>query len=175
MRAVTVIPGGPGSARLDDVPEPGAELGSVLVEALAVGVCGTDVEIAGPHGHRICGQGGLVEHRLLGTAVPRDEKGLVRGLVGVTGTTRASVRNPGPQQGSHPYVALVGEWHGAELGGALAHVGFLGVDVEELVWRQYQRVTHRVLTTAVVEQHDVVADGDPAFQGLQQLEVQAAS
>ena len=47
MRAVTVIPGTAGSARLEEVPEPGAELGSVLVEALAVGVCGTDVEIAG--------------------------------------------------------------------------------------------------------------------------------
>ena len=46
MRAITVSPGNPGSARLEEVPEPGAELGSVLVEALAVGVCGTDVEIA---------------------------------------------------------------------------------------------------------------------------------
>src|SRR5918911_5447100 len=47
MRAVTVIPGAAGSARLDDVPEPGPELGSVLVESLAVGVCGTDNEITG--------------------------------------------------------------------------------------------------------------------------------
>ena len=47
MQAVTVVPGTAGSARLDDVPEPGAELGSVVVEALAVGVCGTDAEIAG--------------------------------------------------------------------------------------------------------------------------------
>ena len=46
MQAVTVVPGTAGSARLDDVPEPGAELGSVVVEALAVGVCGTDAEIA---------------------------------------------------------------------------------------------------------------------------------
>jgi threonine dehydrogenase-like Zn-dependent dehydrogenase len=46
LRAVTVIPGRAGSARLDEVPEQGAELGSVLVEAMAVGVCGTDVEIA---------------------------------------------------------------------------------------------------------------------------------
>ena len=46
MRAITVVPGSEGSARLDDVPEPGPEMGSVLVEALAVGVCGTDVEIA---------------------------------------------------------------------------------------------------------------------------------
>jgi glucose 1-dehydrogenase len=46
LRAVTVIPGRAGSARLDEVPEQGAELGSVVVEAMAVGVCGTDVEIA---------------------------------------------------------------------------------------------------------------------------------
>jgi threonine dehydrogenase-like Zn-dependent dehydrogenase len=46
MQAVTVVPGTAGSARLDDAPEPGAELGSIVVEALAVGVCGTDVEIA---------------------------------------------------------------------------------------------------------------------------------
>jgi hypothetical protein len=35
---VTVVPGTSGSARLDDVPEPGEELGSVLVEALAATV-----------------------------------------------------------------------------------------------------------------------------------------
>ena len=36
-----------GSARFDEVAEPDPELGSVVVEALAVGICGTDVEIAG--------------------------------------------------------------------------------------------------------------------------------
>jgi glucose 1-dehydrogenase len=46
LRAVTVITGSAGSAKLEEVPEPGAELGSVVVEALAVGVCGPDVEIA---------------------------------------------------------------------------------------------------------------------------------
>jgi glucose 1-dehydrogenase len=47
MQAVTVVPGTAGSAKLDEVPEPAADLGSVVVEALAVGVCGTDAEIAG--------------------------------------------------------------------------------------------------------------------------------
>ena len=47
MQAVTVVPGTAGSARLDDVPEPDPTMGSVVVEALAVGVCGTDAEIAG--------------------------------------------------------------------------------------------------------------------------------
>ena len=46
MKAVTVTPGTAGSVRLEDVPEPDAALGSVLVEALAVGICGTDAEIA---------------------------------------------------------------------------------------------------------------------------------
>jgi glucose 1-dehydrogenase len=47
MKAITVEPRTAGSARLEDVPEPDAREGSVLVEAVAVGVCGTDGEIAG--------------------------------------------------------------------------------------------------------------------------------
>lgn len=45
MRAVTVIPGEPGSAGMTDVPEPPREDGPVLVQTQAVGVCGTDLEI----------------------------------------------------------------------------------------------------------------------------------
>ncbi len=45
MRALTVIPGQAGSARIDDVPEPDPSLGPLLVQGLAVGVCGTDHEI----------------------------------------------------------------------------------------------------------------------------------
>ena len=45
MRAVTVEPKVPGTARLAQVPEPDPSGGSVLVEAVAVGVCGTDIEI----------------------------------------------------------------------------------------------------------------------------------
>jgi glucose 1-dehydrogenase len=41
MKAVTVAPGTAGSVRLD-VPEPDAALGSVVVEALAAGICGAD-------------------------------------------------------------------------------------------------------------------------------------
>ena len=47
MRAITVVPGQRDSARLDDLPEPPEAAGAVLVEALAVGVCGTDREIVG--------------------------------------------------------------------------------------------------------------------------------
>ena len=46
MKAVTVAPGAAGSVQLEEVPEPDLALGSVLVEALAVGICGTDAEIA---------------------------------------------------------------------------------------------------------------------------------
>ena len=45
MRAITVMPGRAGSARLDQIPEPLPDDGAVLVETIAVGVCGTDREI----------------------------------------------------------------------------------------------------------------------------------
>ncbi|HUS64668.1 MAG TPA: glucose 1-dehydrogenase [Kofleriaceae bacterium] len=46
-----VTPGEAGSAALEEVPEPSPAEGSVLVEAVAVGVCGTDHEIlAGAYG-----------------------------------------------------------------------------------------------------------------------------
>lgn len=51
VRAVTIEPGVAGSVRVEDVPEPQAAMGSILVASLVVGVCGTDVEIvAGIHG-----------------------------------------------------------------------------------------------------------------------------
>jgi glucose 1-dehydrogenase len=46
MRAIVVTPGEAGSLRVADVPEPPAEAGAVLVQGLALGVCGTDREIA---------------------------------------------------------------------------------------------------------------------------------
>jgi threonine dehydrogenase-like Zn-dependent dehydrogenase len=45
MRAVTVAPGTAGSARLETVADPRPSAGELLVETLAVGVCGTDLEI----------------------------------------------------------------------------------------------------------------------------------
>ena len=45
MKAITVQPGVAGSARLEEFSEPDLHDGAVLVEAIAVGVCGTDVEI----------------------------------------------------------------------------------------------------------------------------------
>ncbi|MBI3296763.1 MAG: theronine dehydrogenase, partial [Elusimicrobia bacterium] len=45
MKALRVAPKAPGSASLDDVAEPPAEDGALLVEMVAIGVCGTDREI----------------------------------------------------------------------------------------------------------------------------------
>ena len=51
MRAITVHPPTPNSIALRDVPEPAASEGSLLADALALGVCGTDREIiAGDYG-----------------------------------------------------------------------------------------------------------------------------
>ena len=45
MRAITVLPLQKGSLDLTDMPEPPEEDGPVLVDTLAIGVCGTDLEI----------------------------------------------------------------------------------------------------------------------------------
>jgi threonine dehydrogenase-like Zn-dependent dehydrogenase len=49
MRAITVTPLETGSLRLEEREEPAPEGGPVLVEGLAVGVCGTDREILEGH------------------------------------------------------------------------------------------------------------------------------
>jgi threonine dehydrogenase-like Zn-dependent dehydrogenase len=45
VKAVTVVPGDPGSLRLEDLAEPISESGDLLVEVLLTGICGTDHEI----------------------------------------------------------------------------------------------------------------------------------
>jgi threonine dehydrogenase-like Zn-dependent dehydrogenase len=47
--ALTAEPGKPESVGIDDVSEPQAEDGAILVETLAVRVCGTDIEIMEGH------------------------------------------------------------------------------------------------------------------------------
>ena len=105
MKAITVEPKQPGSARLEDIPEPDLQNGSVLVEAVAVGVCGTDVEIAdGKYGWAPPGQTRLVlGHESLGRVL---DPGLASGLrpgdlvVGI-------VRRPDPVPCPN---CAVGEW-----------------------------------------------------------------
>ena len=105
MRAITVEPGKPGTARLEDIPEPDAREGSVLVEAIAVGVCGTDAEIGeGKYGWAPPGHTRLVlGHESLGRVLdPGSSAGLKKGdlVVGI-------VRRPDPVP--CPSCA-VGEW-----------------------------------------------------------------
>ncbi len=71
MKAITVEPNKPETARFEDIPEPDAHGGSVLVEAVAVGVCGTDVEIVeGKYGWAPRGKTRLVlGHESLGRVV----------------------------------------------------------------------------------------------------------
>jgi threonine dehydrogenase-like Zn-dependent dehydrogenase len=105
MKAITVEPKKPGTARLEDVAEPDARYGSVLVEAIAVGVCGTDVEIAeGKYGWSPPGKTRLVlGHESLGRVVdPGPTSGLKKGdlVVGI-------VRRPDPVPCPN---CAVGEW-----------------------------------------------------------------
>ena len=81
MRAMTVIPGKPGSAELTELPDPEPREGELLVEPLYLGVCGTDREILeGVHGEPPPGHDRLVlGHELLGRV--RDTGELVAGIV----------------------------------------------------------------------------------------------
>jgi threonine dehydrogenase-like Zn-dependent dehydrogenase len=105
MKAVTIEPMKRGSARYEDVPEPDVHDGSMLVEAVAVGVCGTDVEmVEGKYGWAPEGKSRLVlGHESLGRVVdPGPARGLRKGdlVVGI-------VRRPDPVP--CPSCA-VGEW-----------------------------------------------------------------
>jgi threonine dehydrogenase-like Zn-dependent dehydrogenase len=68
MRALTVVPQEPGSLAVTDVPDPEARDGELLVDGIAVGVCGTDHEILdGEHGSSPAGDERLViGHESLG-------------------------------------------------------------------------------------------------------------
>jgi glucose 1-dehydrogenase len=105
MKAITVEPMKPDSARLEEIPEPDPQNGSILVEAVAVGVCGTDVEIVGgKYGWAPPGKSRLVlGHESLGRVIdPGPKSGLKKGdlVVGI-------VRRPDPVPCSN---CAVGEW-----------------------------------------------------------------
>jgi threonine dehydrogenase-like Zn-dependent dehydrogenase len=94
MRAWTTKPGEAGSTRVKEIAEPQAADGDVLVEALALGVCGTDIEIIlGEYGWAPPGRQRLVLGReSLGRVLeaPRSCGILVRDLVA------GVVRHPDP-------------------------------------------------------------------------------
>ncbi len=105
MKAITVLPRHPGSASLEEIPEPDVRDGSVLVEAIAVGVCGTDVEIVeGKYGWAPEGRARLVlGHESLGRVLdPGPRSPLEKGdlVVGI-------VRRPDPVPCPN---CAVGEW-----------------------------------------------------------------
>jgi glucose 1-dehydrogenase len=105
MRALTITPGVAGSAKLRDVPEPSPAEGSVLVQTVAVGICGTDREIVeGQYGTAPPGSDYLIlGHESLGRVIeaPADS-GLTRDdlVVGI-------VRRPDPVPCPN---CRVGEW-----------------------------------------------------------------
>ena len=105
MKAITVEPKKSGTARYEEVPEPNVHEGSILVEAVAVGVCGTDVEIVeGTYGWAPPGQTRLVlGHESLGRVIdPGPTAGFKKGdlVVGI-------VRRPDPVPCPN---CAVGEW-----------------------------------------------------------------
>src|SRR5512139_4009959 len=105
MKAITVEPLKPGTARLDDIPEPDIHYGSVLVEAVAVGVCGTDIEIAeGKYGWAPPGKTRLVlGHESLGRVIDPGPRSLLKKGDLVTGIVRRPDPVPCPN-------CAVGEW-----------------------------------------------------------------
>jgi glucose 1-dehydrogenase len=182
LHAITVMPGKGGSARLEEVPEPSASDGAVLVSALALGVCGTDREIvSGCYGSAPHGEARLIlGHESLGrveTAPP--DSGLVPGdhVVGI-------VRRPDPV----PCAACAaGEWdmcrngrysergikerHGygserfrvephfvVKIDPALGHLGVLlePTSILAKAWQQVVRIGHR---TRAWQPHTLLVTG----------------
>ncbi len=105
MKAITIVPGKPNSASVQEVPEPSSGDGSIVVRALELGICGTDFELISadygwpPPGsdHLILGHESLgrVEEAPKGSGFAKDDL-----VVGV-------VRRPDPV----PCVACaVGQW-----------------------------------------------------------------
>src|SRR6186713_2590196 len=105
MKAITVEPRKPETARLEDIAEPDARGGSVLVEAIAVGVCGTDVEIVeGKYGWAPRGKTRLVlGHESLGRVIDPGPNSAVKEGDLVAGIVRRPDPVPCPN-------CAVGEW-----------------------------------------------------------------
>jgi threonine dehydrogenase-like Zn-dependent dehydrogenase len=88
VKAITVIPGTPGSVQLDERPDPPRDSRTLLVQALALGICGTDREIiSGAYGWPPSGRQRLVlGHESLGRVLEApDGSGFATGdhIVGI--------------------------------------------------------------------------------------------
>src|SRR5580698_4004718 len=105
MKALTVIPLTSGSAELSDMPEPPENDGPILVETLAVGICGTDIEIlSGAYGWAPPGHERLVlGHESLGRVLEAP----AGAPVAVGDLVVGIVRRPDPVPCAN---CAVGEW-----------------------------------------------------------------
>jgi glucose 1-dehydrogenase len=105
MRAITVEPKKPGSAKWEEVEEPDVRQGSILVEAIAVGVCGTHVEIIeGKYGWPPPSKTRLIlGHESLGRVLETDPTGRFKQGDLVVGIVRRPDPVPCPN-------CAVGEW-----------------------------------------------------------------
>ena len=105
MKAITVEPKKPGSAKWEEVPEPDILQGSILIETIAVGVCGTDVEIVeGKYGWPPSGKTRLIlGHESLGRVLETDPAGRFKKGDLVVGIVRRPDPVPCPN-------CAVGEW-----------------------------------------------------------------
>jgi threonine dehydrogenase-like Zn-dependent dehydrogenase len=105
VKAITVEPHKPETTHLEDIPEPDPRGGSVLVETVAVGVCGTDVEIVeGKYGWAPRGRPRLVlGHESLGRVLDPGPSGVLQAGDLVAGIVRRPDPVPCPS-------CAVGEW-----------------------------------------------------------------
>ena len=81
MRAITIDPGVKDSADLEEFPEPDPSEGAILVDGVALGICGTDAEIVhGDYGEAPPGAERLIlGHESLGrVAEAPDDSGFAR-------------------------------------------------------------------------------------------------
>ena len=169
MKALTVRPGKAGSAKIDDVAEPDPAEGAALVEMVAVGVCGTDRELAaGEYGEAPPGEDRLVlGHESLGRVLEAPDAREISAGDLVAGI----VRRPDPVPCSS---CAVGEWDMCRNGLYTEHgikglhgfarerwreepdrlvrldpgLGLLGVLIEPTsvvakAWEQIERIGHR--------------------------------
>jgi glucose 1-dehydrogenase len=105
MRALTVAPGIANSARVEDVADPPASDGAIVVRALALGVCGTDHEI-------VCGHFGLAPLGETRLVIGHESLGVVQEAppdcgVGAGDHVVGIVRRPDPVPCAS---CAVGEW-----------------------------------------------------------------
>jgi glucose 1-dehydrogenase len=138
LKAITVLPGKSGSARLDELSEPPESDGPLLVDTLAVGICGTDLEISsGDYGWAPEGRERLVlGHESIGRVADAPAgSGLAAGdlVVGI-------VRRPDPVP---CYSCAVGDWDFCRNGQYTEH-GIKALD-------GFMREHYRVAADAVVK------------------------